>query len=109
MAETIKPLGQAALSATTLTDVYTVPSATSAIISSIFICNRGNTTVYYRLAIAILGAADTPAQYLAYDTPLNANDSISFTNGVTLQATDVIRAYASNGNVSVNIFGIQIT
>jgi hypothetical protein len=40
MPTTYKVLGQAAPTANTLTDVYTVPSATQAVISTITVCNQ---------------------------------------------------------------------
>lgn len=108
MADTNKILGQAALAATTLTDVYTVPGSTSAVISTISICNRGAATTF-RVSVAIAGASDTVAQYTHYDVPIAANDSFLITAGYTLATTDKIRAYAASANVSVNIFGVEIT
>lgn len=108
MADAFKILGQAALAATTLTDVYTVPGATSATISTISICNR-STATSFRLSVAIAGAADTVAQYTHYDVALPANDTLLITAGYTLATTDKIRVYAASANVSVNIFGVEIT
>jgi hypothetical protein len=109
MAETLKVLGQAALAATTLTDVYTVPAATQAVVSSVMICNRANAARTFRVAVAIAGAADATKQYLYYDTSLAANDSLAAVIGITLAATDVVRAYASAADLSINIFGSEIT
>lgn len=109
MADTLKVLGQSALSATTLTDVYTVPSATNTTVSTITVCNRGATAVTFRVSIAVAGAANTNAQYLYYDQELDANSTFTSTIGLTLGATDVVRAYASNANVSVNVFGVEIS
>ena len=105
MATARKNLGQAALSSTTLTDVYTVPSATSAVVSSISVANRGNTATTYRLSHALAGAADATKQYFAYDEAIAANSSITRTFGICCAATDVIRAYAGNANLSVNLWG----
>lgn len=106
MAETRKILGQAALAATTLTDVYTVPGATEAV-CQIDVCNRGAATTF-RLALAIAGAADATKQYIAYDAPLAANDSVPF-YGICLGAADVVRAYAASANVSVTVNGVELT
>lgn len=109
MASTPKILGQEALGATTLTDLYTVPASTSAVVSTVVVCNRGGSDTTFRLSVADAGAADTTKQYLYYDTVLRANTSFAITCGLTLEATDVIRAYAGNGNVSVNIFGVEVS
>lgn len=109
MAEALKVLGQAALAATTLTDIYTVPAATSATISTITVCNRAATAATFRVSVAIAGAADTPAQYIYYDQAIDANSTYAATIGITLPTTAKIRAYASTANVSVNIFGIEVS
>ena len=109
MSDTFKVLGQASLAATTLTDLYTVPGATSAVISTVVICNRGSAATTFRLSVAIAGAANANQQYLSYDTPVVGNDSVTLTLGVSLATTDVIRGYAGNTNLSFNIFGLEIT
>lgn len=109
MAETIKTLAQSAPSATTLTDVYTVPAATSAVISSIVVCNRGSAKREVRLSVAVAGAADSVEQYLAYDTPVLVGDPLIFTVGLTLAATDVLRAYVDAADISVGVFGTEIS
>ena len=112
MADTFKILGQAALAATTSTAVYTVPSTPagiSATISSVVICNRGTTSCTFRLSTAIAGAVLANAQYIYYDQPLDPNSTFIATLGITLASTDVIRAYASTANVSVNIYGVEVT
>lgn len=109
MALTHKVLGQVALSATTETDVYTVPASTSTIISTATVCNRSATATTFRLFVSVAGAAADNKQYLAYDAALAGNDSITLTLGVTLAATDKFRAYAGAATVSVNLFGVEMT
>jgi hypothetical protein len=107
MAETIKVLGQSNPSATTLTDAYTVPALKSTVVSTITVCEKGGATATYRLSVAVGGVADTAKQYLVYDAPLAANETVTFTLGITLATTDVIRVYASTANVAFNIFGAE--
>jgi hypothetical protein len=57
----------------------------------------------------VAGAADTSAQYIAYDVLLDTNETRSFTLGIALGAADVIRVYSSTGTVSFNGFGVEIT
>ena len=49
--------GSATLTAVTNTNLYTVPSATSAILSTIIICNQASAAATYRIAIRPAGAA----------------------------------------------------
>jgi len=109
MASTYKVLGQSNPGAASLTDVYTVPGATSAIISTIVVSNRSVVSTTFRLGIAVAGAATDLKQYLAYDAPIDSNETITFTIGATLAATDVVRIYAVLATVSVNVFGEELT
>ncbi len=109
MAETIKPPSQSAPAAATLTDAYTVPASTTAVVSSVLIANRSSVPTSYRISIAIAGAGDTVAQYIAYDIPIDGNESFSWTVGGTLGAADVVRVYATLATLSFNIFKSEIT
>ena len=108
MASTYKVLAQSAPSATTNTDVYTVGSGKSAVISTITVCNRAASAATYRIAIRVAGATLANEDYIAYDANVPANDTISLTIGITLAATDVVTVYASTANLSFNIFGAEI-
>lgn len=103
-----KILGQSAPAATTETALYTVPAATEAIVSSITVCNRSATAATFRIYVAANGAATANAQYLVYDASLSGNAATAFTLGITLDASDVIRVYASTANLSFNAFGTEI-
>jgi hypothetical protein len=107
MATTYKVLAQSAPSATTNTDVYTVGSGKSAVISTITVCNR-STSATYRIAIRVAGSALSNEEYVVYDSTVPANDTISLTIGITLAATDVVTVYASTANLSFNLFGAEI-
>jgi hypothetical protein len=109
MPTTYKVLGQSAPSATTNTDLYTVPAATSAVVSTIVIANRVGTDATFRIAIRPAGAAVANQHYIAYDVLVGAGDSTTLTLGITLAATDIITVYASTANLSFNVFGSEIT
>jgi hypothetical protein len=109
MAFTYKVLGQSAPSATTNTDVYTVGSSKQAIISTITVANRAATAATYRIAVRPDGATLASQHYLAYDVAIAANDTTVLTIGVTLGDTDVITAYASSANLSIGVFGSEIS
>lgn len=109
MADTYKVLGQSDPAAATLTDAYTVPASTQVITSTITIANRSATPTAFRLAISPAGAAIANQHYIAYDVPIGANDSLAYTIGITLAATDKIRVYAVLATLSFNIFGVEKT
>lgn len=108
MATTYKVLAQSAPSATTNTDVYTVGSGKSAVVSTLAVANRGTSSATYRIAIRPSGATLANEHYIAYDATVPANDTISLTLGITLAATDVVTVYASTANLSFNLFGTEI-
>lgn len=109
MPTTYKVLGQSAPAATTNTDLYSVPAATSAVISTIVVANRVATSATYRIAIRPTGATLANQHYIAYDVAVGGGDSITLTLGITLAATDVITIYASTANLSFSVFGSEIT
>ena len=108
MATVYKVLGQSNPAATTATTLYTVPSATSAVCSTLSICNLGVSTTY-RVAIRPAGASLANQHYIVYDSALNANDSVLLTLGITLATTDVVTVYAGTANVSFNLYGSEVS
>lgn len=108
MATTYKILGQAAPSATTETDLYTVPAATEAIISTLTVANRGTSDASFRIAISANGAATANKDYIAYDVLVSGNGIYTFTLGLTLDATDKVKVYASTANLSFCAFGTEM-
>lgn len=109
MAEAIKSLGQADLTATTLTDLYTVPASTSTIADVTF-CNRSGSAVVIRLAHAPAGAADANAHYKLWDFSLPANESWTTPAPLKLATTDKLRAKAGTANVvTCTVDGVEIS
>jgi hypothetical protein len=101
-------LGQQNPTATTLTDIYTViKPVRSAILSSISVANRSATPTSFRISVAVNGAVDSLEQYIAYDTPIAANDVMSFNLGITLAQGDVTRVYATLATLTFNVFGLE--
>ena len=109
MPTTYKVLGQSAPSATTLSTLYTVPSATTAVISSIVIAHRDTSAATYRIAVRPDGAAIANSQYIAYDVTVGASDSTVLTLGITMDAADVLSVYGSTANLTFSAFGSEIS
>lgn len=108
MATTYKILGQVAPSATTESDLYTVPAATETVLSSLVVANRGTSSGTFRVSVSVNGAATTNKDYLIYDANLTPNTTQAFTLGITMDATDKVRVYASSGDFSFNAFGSEL-
>lgn len=108
MATTYKVLGQSNPAATTNTDVYTVPAATQAVVSTIVIANQAASAATFNIAVRPAGAAIAAKHYVAYQVTVGASDSTALTLGITLGATDVITVQASTTTLSFNVFGSEI-
>jgi glucose-6-phosphate dehydrogenase assembly protein OpcA len=100
-----KVLGQVNPSATTATTLYTVPSAKSAVVSSLTICNQAASTATFRIAVRPAGATLAAVHYVAYDVTVGASDTTALTLGLTLATTDVITVYASSATLSFHAYG----
>ena len=107
MATTYKVLGQSNPAATTATTLYTVPAASSAVVSTITIANLGASSATYRIAIRPGGATLANQHYLAYDVSIATLDTMAITLGVTLAATDVITVYASTATMAFAVYGVE--
>jgi glucose-6-phosphate dehydrogenase assembly protein OpcA len=109
MATTYKVLGQVNPSATTATTLYTVPSSTSTVVSSISVCNQAGSDATFRIAVRPAGEALATKHYIVYGATVPASDTTVFTLGLTLATTDVITVYASSATVSFNAYGSEIS
>lgn len=104
-----KVLGQAAPDATTATTLYTCPSGTETVVSTVIICNRDAAADTFRIAVREGGATLANQHYIAYDVPIGGSDSTALTLGLTLSATDVVTIYAGTANLSFSLFGTEET
>jgi glucose-6-phosphate dehydrogenase assembly protein OpcA len=104
-----KVLGQSNPAATTAVTLYTTPASTDTVVSTITVCNQASTAGTFRIAVRPTGTPLANQHYLAYDTPIAANDTIGLTLGITLDATDVVTVYASSANMSFSAFGSEIS
>jgi hypothetical protein len=109
MATIYKVLGQSNPSATTATTLYTVPAATSTVLSTLVITNRAGATSTYRVAIRPAGATLSNEHYIVYDSTLAVNDAVFLTLGITLATTDVVTVYTSAATTTFSAYGSEIS
>jgi hypothetical protein len=110
MATTYKVLAQANPSATTETTLYTAPSATSTVVSTLTICNQAAVPATYRIAVRPTADGSTAAKHwIVYGATVAAADSIALTLGITLATGDKIQVYASASTVSFSAFGSELS
>jgi hypothetical protein len=108
MPTTYKVLGQLA-STTSAVSLYTCPSATQTIVSSIVISNREAAENTFRIILRPNDETLADKHYIAYDTPITANNVIALTLGITMDAADQLYVLGSDTNLSFQAFGSEIS
>jgi hypothetical protein len=100
---------QGTTSVSTYATLYNTGASTTAVLSTIAICNTASASATYR--IAIMGSAGTPAaaNWLVYDAPIAANDTFFLTTGVTLGNTQFIRVSSSANTVTFSAYVSEIS
>lgn len=105
-----KILGQAHPVGTAETDLYTVPSSTQAVISTLTVTNVTGASATARVWIRSNGASTAHSNAILFDVPVAANSVAAFTLGLTVDAADVITVRGSAGNhLTFQAFGSEIT
>jgi len=109
MATQYKVLGQVSPSKDVDTTLYTVPSLTEAISSTLVVCNQSSSPEYYRIAIRPDGETLASKHYIAFDATVLPFDSVSLTIGMSMNASDVVTVRSSSPSLSFNLFGTEIS
>lgn len=91
-----------AASVSTYATLYSTGASTTAVISSIIICNTSASNVLYRIGLdTIAGTPDIAlGEFIAYDATVAANDTICMTIGLAMGNTQHIRVSA--GSTTIN-------
>ena len=96
-------LGQASLTASTNTTVYTAAATPS--VFSVNITNTSGSPVGINLAIAA-GATPSASEYLEYQTVIPAGGVLE-RGGIVATSGKRVVAYANASGVSVNVYGYE--
>lgn len=110
MPTTYKVLGQAAPANTSEATLYTVPSATQAVVSTIAVANLTGTAANATINVCVNGAASSNANTFLKTVSIPATSTVTFTVGLTLGAADLIRITSGTNNaLSFQAFGSEIS
>ena len=107
--ETIKSASYLLPAANTLSTLYTVPSSKQAVVSTINVCNTASADATYRIAIVPNGVSITNANYIVFNATISGNETIAFTQGITMDSGDLLRVFASSASVAFNAFKMEIS
>ena len=109
MAVNYKVLGQVVPAASGLTTLYTVPSGTQAVCSTLSVCNLAGFVNTYRIAVRPSGASIISQHYIAYDAQVAGNDSNFLTLGLSLGSGDIVSVFTPyNSGLAFSLFGSEI-
>ena len=112
MAQSFKRLGAINPTANTQTNVYVVPAATEAVVSTVTICNQSASNASFSLIMMPASVFASPAgaaHFLIRGATVPAADSIILTIGLTANAGSVLVANTSNASISFAAFGSEIS
>lgn len=106
MATVTKILGQAAPTTTANTNLYTVPTGYTTVVSTIHVANVTGTDATFSIFVRQNGAAAADSNAFAKTVTLAKNSLVAFTEGLTLAAGDIITVASGTGNaLTFHIFG----
>ena len=100
MATTVKALFRGAATTNTATTLYTVPAATTTVITNIVVTNTSGSLQSYTLSLDGVSIATTVS--------ISANDSIVIDLKQVLATTKIIAGGASATSVNFHISGVEI-
>jgi hypothetical protein len=94
---------------TTYGTLYSTGASSTAVVSTIAICNTASVSATYR--IGIMGSAGSPAavNWLVFDSVVSGNDTVFITAGISLGNTQFIRVSSSANTVTFSAYVAEIT
>jgi hypothetical protein len=95
------------VSGNTWQTLYTVPSATQTVVSTIQIVNVSDTTANADIILAVAGAAFDVKQFVAKDIVVDPSETVFITVGMALGAADVLKVRSTPG-VSFTAYGSEV-
>jgi hypothetical protein len=110
-----KILGQIATTANAVANVYVVPSTSTAMITSVTICNGTQSDVQVDLAARLTSEALAAKHYIIKSLVIPAADTLILEPGITLPANSILVANTVGANaascaagIAVHAYGVQI-
>lgn len=93
----------------TYTTLYNTDASTTAVISTILICNTAGAQATYRIGLDTTAGTPSASEWLVYDATVPANDTVALTFGATLGNTQYLRVSSSANTVTFTAFISEIS
>ena len=100
---------QGTASTGTFATLYTTPSSTEAVISSLVICNQSSSAITVRIGLDATEGTPGASEFLVYDASVAGNDTVALTLGITMDASKYLRVSSSANTISFSAFLSEIT
>jgi hypothetical protein len=110
MATSYKVLGNLATDGdlNTFSTLYVCPLDTSAVISTITVCNQTDLPHTYKIGLDESEGTPGISEFIAFGATVPANDTIALTLGLTLDEGKHLRVSSTSASVSIIAFGSEI-
>jgi len=116
MAQLYKIVSQRYLSQNTDTVLYTCPAGSNTVINTIYVCNQSTQNANVDLIVRPSGEELANTHYILKDQLIDQVDTLILNLNITMNADTVLIANnywrageALHGNVSVSVFGVDVT
>jgi len=116
MAQNYQIISQRYLSQNTDTVLYTCPTGSNTVINTIYVCNQSAQNANVDLIVRPSGEELANKHYILKDQLIDQVDTLILNLNVTMNADTVLIANnywrageALHGNVSVSVFGVDVT
>lgn len=93
----------------TYTTLYTTPSDTQAVISTIAVCNTASSAATYRIGLDDEAGTPGASEWIIYGASVGANDTVFLTVGITLAPQKFVRVSSSANTVTFSAFVSEIS
>jgi hypothetical protein len=110
MAFVYKILGQLRPSDTSAADIYTVPSNTQTVVSSILVCNTTSTAATFSVFQRTSGSTAGEANAIAFDQNIPANSTTTIEAKLTISETNILSVKSGTSSaLTFTVNGSEIT
>jgi hypothetical protein len=93
----------------TYATLYEAPAGTTAVISTIAICNTASASLTYRIGFANSAGTPAAADWLVYDATVKGNDTVFLTIGTSIPAGTFIRISSSANTSAFQAFISEVS
>ena len=100
---------QGTSSVSTYGTLYNTGASTTAVLSTLVICNTAATSATYRIGIMTTAGTPAAANWIVYGSSVAANDTVCLSLGIVLSNTQYIRVSSSADTVTFSAYISEIS